>query len=133
MCTDRTAHSTGAALAGPGVSLTLNTLAEELLRNIKKAYEESSKIPDDLLLALKFLFGSLALQALDLVDQCSVTCLSSPSGRKVFQELPAYSRHMRLGIVMHQEEPRTHCTSVGSDNGSMDFILIPSGSQGVVV
>ncbi|XP_023688916.1 zinc finger SWIM domain-containing protein 7 isoform X1 [Paramormyrops kingsleyae] len=87
MCTDRTAHSTGAALAGPGVSLTLNTLAEELLRNIKKAYEESSKIPDDLLLALKFLFGSLALQALDLVDQCSVTCLSSPSGRKVFQVL----------------------------------------------
>ncbi|KAM4603925.1 LOW QUALITY PROTEIN: dynein axonemal heavy chain 6-like [Polymixia lowei] len=27
------------------------------------------------------------------------------------QELPAYSRHMRPGIVVHQEEPRTHCTS----------------------
>ncbi len=49
------------------------------------------------------------------------------------QELPAYSRHMRLGIVVHQEEPRTHCTSVGSDNGSKDFIPIPNGSQGAVV
>ncbi|KAI4900319.1 hypothetical protein NFI96_028605 [Prochilodus magdalenae] len=29
------------------------------------------------------------------------------------QELPAYSHHMRPGIVVHQEEPRTHCTSVG--------------------
>lgn len=34
---------------------------------------------------LKFVFGSCALQALDLVDQRSVTCLSSPSGRKAFQ------------------------------------------------
>ncbi|MCJ8733292.1 hypothetical protein PDJAM_G00221580 [Pangasius djambal] len=29
---------------------------------------------------------------------------------------------MRPGTVMHQEEPRAHCTSVGSDNGSEDFI-----------
>uniref|UniRef100_A0A672GZ92 Zinc finger, SWIM-type containing 7 n=1 Tax=Salarias fasciatus TaxID=181472 RepID=A0A672GZ92_SALFA len=34
---------------------------------------------------LKFIFGSSALQALDLVDQRSVTCVSSPSGRKAFQ------------------------------------------------
>ncbi len=40
---------------------------------------------------------------------------------------------MRQGIVMQQEEPRTQCTSVGSDNGSMDFIPIPNGSQGVIV
>ncbi|TWW67510.1 hypothetical protein D4764_02G0005510 [Takifugu flavidus] len=30
--------------------------------------------------------------------------------------------HMRSGIVMDQEEPRSHCTSVGSDNRSQDFI-----------
>lgn len=23
--------------------------------------------------------------------------------------------HMRVGIVLHQEEPRTHCSSMGSD------------------
>ncbi|KAI4896330.1 hypothetical protein NFI96_015778 [Prochilodus magdalenae] len=51
----------------------------------------------------------------------------------ILQELPAYSRHMRPGIVVHQEEPRTHCTSVESDNGSEDFILIPNSSQGAVV
>ncbi|KAI4896776.1 hypothetical protein NFI96_003611 [Prochilodus magdalenae] len=51
----------------------------------------------------------------------------------ILQELPTYSRHMRPGIVVHQEEPRTHCTSVGSDSGSEDFILMPSSSQGAVV
>ncbi|KAJ3588681.1 hypothetical protein NHX12_009535 [Muraenolepis orangiensis] len=34
---------------------------------------------------LNFVFGSCAVQALDLVDNHSVTCLSSPSGRKTFQ------------------------------------------------
>ena len=29
---------------------------------------------------------------------------------------------MRPGIVVHQEEPKTYCTSVGSDNGFKDFI-----------
>ncbi|KAI4878733.1 hypothetical protein NFI96_009793 [Prochilodus magdalenae] len=51
----------------------------------------------------------------------------------VWYELPAYSRHMRPGIVVHQEEPRTHCTSAGSDNGSEDFIPMPNSSQGAVV
>ncbi|MEQ2182695.1 hypothetical protein GOODEAATRI_024930 [Goodea atripinnis] len=34
---------------------------------------------------------------------------------------------------MHQEEPRTHCTSEGSKSGSKNFILIPNGSQGAIV
>ncbi|XP_041864046.1 zinc finger SWIM domain-containing protein 7 isoform X2 [Melanotaenia boesemani] len=63
----------------------LPAVAEQLFRDIQKTYQETSKIPDDLLIALKFVFGSCALQALDLVDQRSVTCLSSPSGRKAFQ------------------------------------------------
>lgn len=41
----------------------------------------------------------------------------------IFQELPASSHH----IVVHQQEARTHCTSIGSDNGSKDFILISNG------
>ncbi|MED6256910.1 Zinc finger SWIM domain-containing protein 7 [Ataeniobius toweri] len=63
----------------------LPAVAEQLFRDIREIYEETTQIPDDLLIALKFVFGSCALQALDLVDQRSVTCLSSPSGRKVFQ------------------------------------------------
>ena len=50
----------------------------------------------------------------------------------VIQELPIHSRHMRLGIVLHQEEPRAHCTSVRSDNGSEDFIPVPNSSQGTI-
>ncbi|XP_074466484.1 zinc finger SWIM domain-containing protein 7 [Sebastes fasciatus] len=63
----------------------LPAVAEQLFRDIQKTYQETSQIPDDLLIALKFVFGPCALQALDLVDQHSVTCLSSPSGRKAFQ------------------------------------------------
>lgn len=36
-------------------------------------------------LRLRFVFGPCALQALDLVEKRSVTCVTSPSGRKVFQ------------------------------------------------
>ncbi|XP_063344046.1 zinc finger SWIM domain-containing protein 7 [Pelmatolapia mariae] len=63
----------------------LPAVAEQLFRDIQKTYQEASQIPNDLLIALKFVFGSCALQALDLVDQHSVTCLTSPSGRKAFQ------------------------------------------------
>ncbi|XP_029957128.1 zinc finger SWIM domain-containing protein 7 [Salarias fasciatus] len=63
----------------------LPAVAEQLFRDIQKIYQETSQIPNDLLIALKFIFGSSALQALDLVDQRSVTCVSSPSGRKAFQ------------------------------------------------
>uniref|UniRef100_A0A3B5R9Y4 Zinc finger, SWIM-type containing 7 n=1 Tax=Xiphophorus maculatus TaxID=8083 RepID=A0A3B5R9Y4_XIPMA len=63
----------------------LPAVAEQLFGDIQKNYEETTQIPDDLLIALKFVFGTCALQALDLVDQRSVTCLSSPSGRKAFQ------------------------------------------------
>ncbi|CAL8364129.1 unnamed protein product [Lota lota] len=63
----------------------LPAVAEQLFKDIQKIYEEKSQIPDDLLIALKFVFGSCAVQALDLVDKHSVTCLSSPSGRKAFQ------------------------------------------------
>ncbi|KAM9728734.1 zinc finger SWIM domain-containing protein 7 [Menidia menidia] len=63
----------------------LPAVAQQLLVDIQKTYQETSQIPDELLIALKFVFGSCALQALNLVDERSVTCLSSPSGRKVYQ------------------------------------------------
>ncbi|XP_016051995.1 PREDICTED: zinc finger SWIM domain-containing protein 7 [Miniopterus natalensis] len=44
-------------------------------------------LPDEHLLSLKFVFGSSALQALDLVDRQSITLVSSPSGRRVYQVL----------------------------------------------
>ncbi|KAK7925696.1 hypothetical protein WMY93_008006 [Mugilogobius chulae] len=63
----------------------LPSVAKQLFKDIQKIWKETSQIPDDLLIALKFVFGPSALQALDLVDQRSVTCLSSPSGRQTFQ------------------------------------------------
>ncbi|NXO85478.1 ZSWM7 protein, partial [Sitta europaea] len=66
---------------------TLPAVAEELLREIKKAFQDTSQVPDDLLLGLKFIFGPSAVPALDLVDQRSVTRLRSPSGRILYQVL----------------------------------------------
>ncbi|XP_015277558.1 PREDICTED: zinc finger SWIM domain-containing protein 7 [Gekko japonicus] len=66
---------------------TLPAVAEELLREIKKAFQETSHVPDDLLSALKFVFGASAVPALDLVDHQSVTRIVSPSGRTVYQVL----------------------------------------------
>ncbi|XP_060115003.1 zinc finger SWIM domain-containing protein 7 [Heteronotia binoei] len=66
---------------------TLPAVAEELLREIRKAFQETSQVPDDLLSALKFVFGASAVPALDLVDRQSVTRIVSPSGRTVYQVL----------------------------------------------
>ncbi|GLD47089.1 zinc finger SWIM domain-containing protein 7 [Lates japonicus] len=50
---------------------------------------------------LKFVFGPCALQALDLVDQRSVTCLSSPSGRKAFQVMGGSGRLYTCFVSCH--------------------------------
>lgn len=50
---------------------------------------------------LKFVFGPCALQALDLVDQHSVTCLSSPSGRKAFQVIGGSGRLYTCFVSCH--------------------------------
>uniref|UniRef100_A0A3B4UX17 Zinc finger, SWIM-type containing 7 n=1 Tax=Seriola dumerili TaxID=41447 RepID=A0A3B4UX17_SERDU len=120
----------------------LPAVAEQLFRDIQKTYQETSQIPDDLLIAswhngqsywecsgvpclgqhghilpacqedshlqalhhtfcLKFVFGPCALQALDLVDQRSVTCLSSPSGRKAFQVMGGSGRLYSCFVSCH--------------------------------
>ncbi|XP_012726720.2 zinc finger SWIM domain-containing protein 7 [Fundulus heteroclitus] len=79
----------------------LPAVAEQLFRDIQRTYQESTQIPDDLLIALKFVFGSCALQALDLVDQRSVTCLSSPSGRQAFQVIGGSGRLYTCFLSCH--------------------------------
>ncbi|XP_060703884.1 zinc finger SWIM domain-containing protein 7 isoform X1 [Hemiscyllium ocellatum] len=64
---------------------TLPVIAEELLKKVKQVYQELSQLTDDLLLALKFVFGPAALHALELVDRRSVTLIQSPSGRSLYQ------------------------------------------------
>uniref|UniRef100_A0A8D2PQD9 Zinc finger SWIM-type containing 7 n=1 Tax=Zosterops lateralis melanops TaxID=1220523 RepID=A0A8D2PQD9_ZOSLA len=64
---------------------TLPAVAEELLREIKKAFQETSQ--DVFSSRLKFIFGPSAVPALDLVDQRSVTRLRAPSGRTLYQVL----------------------------------------------
>ncbi|KAM6463162.1 zinc finger SWIM domain-containing protein 7 isoform 4-T4 [Liasis olivaceus] len=63
----------------------LPAIAEELLQEIQKAFRETSQVSDDLLLALRFVFGTSVVPALDLVDRQSVTRFVSPSGRTVYQ------------------------------------------------
>ncbi|XP_019401312.1 PREDICTED: zinc finger SWIM domain-containing protein 7 isoform X2 [Crocodylus porosus] len=91
----------GPAAAAPGdgfdcisddLGTTLPAVAEELLREIKKTFQETAQVPDELLLALKFVFGPIAVPALDLVDQRSVTRVVSPSGRAAYQVLGSSGR-----------------------------------------
>ncbi|XP_030648982.1 zinc finger SWIM domain-containing protein 7 [Chanos chanos] len=79
----------------------LPSVAEQLLKDIQRTYSEKAQIPDDLLLALSFVFGSCTLPALDLVDRRSVTCFSSPSGRKVFQVLGGSGRPYFCYVSCH--------------------------------
>ncbi|XP_035382789.1 zinc finger SWIM domain-containing protein 7 isoform X3 [Electrophorus electricus] len=72
---------------GTTMASCLSAVAEQLLRDIHREYSEKGQIPDDLLIALRFVFGSCVLHALDLVDRRAVTCVSSPSGRVAFQVL----------------------------------------------
>ncbi|ELR62567.1 Zinc finger SWIM domain-containing protein 7, partial [Bos mutus] len=66
--------------------LTLPAVVEELLSEMAAAVRDGAPKPEaPLLPRLKFVFGSSAVQALDLVDRRSVTLISSPSGRHVYQ------------------------------------------------
>ncbi|XP_074045379.1 zinc finger SWIM domain-containing protein 7 [Macrotis lagotis] len=65
----------------------LPAVLEGLLGDIAAACRETARVPDELLLALKFIFGPSTVQALDLVDRRSVTRISSPSGRTIYQVL----------------------------------------------
>lgn len=69
------------------MAVALPAVVEELLSEVAAAVRECARIPDEHLLSLKFVFGSSAIQALDLVDRQSVTLISSPSGRRVYQVL----------------------------------------------
>ncbi|XP_057573063.1 zinc finger SWIM domain-containing protein 7 isoform X2 [Hippopotamus amphibius kiboko] len=66
---------------------TLPAVVEELLREMAAAVRDGAPIPDEHLLSLQFVFGSSAVQALDLVDRQAITSISSPSGRHVYQVL----------------------------------------------
>ncbi|KAK2111313.1 Zinc finger SWIM domain-containing protein 7 [Saguinus oedipus] len=66
--------------------VVLPVVVEELLSEMAVAVQETARIPDEYLLSLKLLFGLSATQALDLVDRQSITLISSPSERRVYQE-----------------------------------------------
>uniref|UniRef100_A0A8C9AQ35 Zinc finger SWIM-type containing 7 n=1 Tax=Prolemur simus TaxID=1328070 RepID=A0A8C9AQ35_PROSS len=67
------------------MAVALPAVVEELLSEMAAAVQESARI--FLFPRLKFVFGSSAIQALDLVDRQSITLISSPSGRRVYQVL----------------------------------------------
>ncbi|NXG53726.1 ZSWM7 protein, partial [Psilopogon haemacephalus] len=66
---------------------TLPAVAEELLKEIKKAFQETSHGRAMFSSRLKFIFGPSAVPALDLVDRHSVTRVVAPSGRIAYQVL----------------------------------------------
>ncbi|XP_059829772.1 zinc finger SWIM domain-containing protein 7 isoform X2 [Hypanus sabinus] len=64
----------------------------ELLNKVQEVYQQSLQLTDELLLMLKCVFGPQALQALELVDQRSVTLVDAPSGRTLYQVVGSSGR-----------------------------------------
>uniref|UniRef100_A0A2K5EL27 Uncharacterized protein n=1 Tax=Aotus nancymaae TaxID=37293 RepID=A0A2K5EL27_AOTNA len=79
------------------MAVVLPAVVEELLSEMAAAMQESARSTGR---RLKFLFGSSATQALDLVDRQSITLISSPSGSG---RLPG--RSLEMGVI-HTETPR---------------------------
>lgn len=59
-------------------------------------------------------------------QKCSIRFRLSECGGQSMIAFPSSSCHMRPGIIMYQEEPRTYWTIKGSNNGSINFIQIPN-------
>uniref|UniRef100_A0A0B7B3P7 SWIM-type domain-containing protein n=1 Tax=Arion vulgaris TaxID=1028688 RepID=A0A0B7B3P7_9EUPU len=66
--------------------LAVEKIGDHLMEEVRKTYPILS---DDLLSLLNFIFQGPLLSALDLVEKRSVTRVSSPSGRELFQIIGA--------------------------------------------
>ncbi|XP_022416637.1 zinc finger SWIM domain-containing protein 7 isoform X1 [Delphinapterus leucas] len=84
-------------------------------------------VPDEHLLSLKFVFGSSAVQALDLVDRHSVTLISSPSGRRVYQsQLQLCSKTSSLRVPVDGAAPVWNIADLTAEREE-DIVLGSSG------
>jgi len=65
----------------------LQTIAEQLLLEVRREREESGKgcLSDDLMSALQFVFHQPLLQALDLLDRNSVSRFVCPAKRELYR------------------------------------------------
>lgn len=72
---------------------------------------------------------------LDLIQLANISVAAhnvmSPACQYVLP-LHCHSGHMRSDIVLHQKEPRLHCTSIRSDSHSEDFVSLPHSSQDTI-
>ena len=65
--------------------VTLQEVVSELLTSIRKDKEKNGAISDSLMSALHSVFQQPLLGALDLIDQDSVTKITCPAGRTLYQ------------------------------------------------
>lgn len=63
----------------------MDDVVDQLIHEVERIFKEQNDLPDELLSALYFVFGTPLQSALDFVDRKSVSFLSSPSGRSLFQ------------------------------------------------
>ncbi|XP_050408211.1 zinc finger SWIM domain-containing protein 7 isoform X2 [Patella vulgata] len=55
------------------------------MNEVKKVYREHGKLTDEILSALQFVYQTPLLPALELIDNESVTLITSSNGRQVYQ------------------------------------------------
>ncbi|XP_036776558.2 zinc finger SWIM domain-containing protein 7 isoform X3 [Manis pentadactyla] len=104
-------------------AVTLPAVVEELLNEMAEAVRECARIPDEHLLSLKFVFGLSAVQALDLVDRQSITLISSPSGRRVYQ-----CKHL---LAVYLSQVMRTCQQLSVSDKQLTDILLTEKKQEV--
>lgn len=63
----------------------LDSVTEQLLKEVEHSYKSTGQLTDELLTALQFVFQTTLSPALDLVDHRNITRISSPCGRVLYQ------------------------------------------------
>ncbi|KAM5149762.1 zinc finger SWIM domain-containing protein 7 isoform 1-T1 [Callospermophilus lateralis] len=113
------------------MAVTLPAVVEELLSEMAAAVKETARIPDEHLSSLKFIFGSSAIQALDLVDRQSITLISSPSGRHIYQVLGSSGKtYTCLASCHYCSCPAFAFSVLRKSESLLNSSLLPNNLQG---
>ncbi|XP_032823667.1 zinc finger SWIM domain-containing protein 7 isoform X3 [Petromyzon marinus] len=94
----------------------LPAVAEQLLAEIHRSFQTEGKVSDDLLSGLSFVFGTVALQALDLTDRRNVSHITTPSGRTAYQ-----CKHL---LAVHLSQAMGLCSDVAMSDQELSRMLL---------
>ena len=77
----------------------LQSIADQLLLEVKREQQETGHISDDLMSALQSVFQQPLIQAFDLIDRDAITHFVCPSGRELYRVQGSSSQRVYTCLV----------------------------------